>query len=139
MKKNLVFIFLIIIILVCAGVWYANKKENNGLSTSPSPSPIAQATYICNGGKTINAAFYKGEPKPVESGQPPIPTGSVKIVLGDGRSFDLPQTISADGSRYANGDESFVFWSKGDGAIVLENNVEKNYTGCVVSTNNTGV
>ncbi|HTW97059.1 MAG TPA: MliC family protein, partial [Candidatus Methylomirabilis sp.] len=68
----------------------------------------------------------------VAPGEPPIPTGSVKIVLSDGRNFDLPQTISADGSRYANSDESFVFWSVGDGALVLENNAEKDYTGCVV-------
>lgn len=64
---------------------------------------------------------------------PPIPSGSVKIILSDGRTFNLPQTISADGGRYANSDESFVFWSKGDGAMVLENNIEKNYMGCVVS------
>jgi hypothetical protein len=44
--------------------------------------------------------------------------------------LDLNQTISADGARYANSDESFVFWSKGDGALVLENNVEKSYLGC---------
>jgi membrane-bound inhibitor of C-type lysozyme len=100
----------------------------------PAKSPIVQATYLCNGDKTIDVAFYKGEFKPVKPGEPPIPSGSVKIVLSDGRTFDLPQTISADGSRYANSDESFIFWSKGDGALVLENNVEKNYTGCVVST-----
>ena len=93
---------------------------------------ITQVTYICNGDKTIEAAFYKGETKPVEPGEMPIPSGSVKIVLSDGRSFDLPQTISADGGRYANNDESFVFWSKGDSATILENNIEKDYKGCIV-------
>jgi hypothetical protein len=44
----------------------------------------------------------------------------------------LKQTISASGVRYANKDESFVFWNKGNGALVLENNVEKSYIGCVV-------
>jgi len=136
MKKNLIFIFLIIIILVGAGIWYVNNKGNK--SPSSSPSPIAQVTYICNGDKTIDAAFYKGEPKTVEPGEPPIPSGSVKIVLSDGRNFDLPQTISADGSRYANSDESFVFWSKGNGALVLENNIEKNYTGCVIFSKDPG-
>jgi len=93
---------------------------------------IVQVTYICNGSKTIEVAFYKGETKSVELGEMPIPSGSVKIVLSDGRNFDLPQTISADGGRYANNDESFVFWSKGDGAIILENNIEKDYKGCIV-------
>lgn len=126
MKKNIIFISLIVIILAGAGIWYVINKENKNLS------PIAQVTYTCDGDKTIEAIFYKGESKPVKPGEPPIPSGSVKIVLSDGQNFDLPQTISADGSRYANSDESFVFWSKGDGALVLENNVEKNYTGCIV-------
>jgi len=127
MKKNLIFIFLTVIIIAGAGIWYVNDKKNKNLSLSPSPSRIAHVTYICDGGKTIDATFYKGELKPVEPGEPPILSGSVKIVLSDGRNFDLPQTISADGSRYANSDESFVFWSKGDYALVLENNVEKIY------------
>ncbi len=132
MKKNLIFILLIVIIIAGAGIWYINNKGNKSPSPSPSPSPIAQVTYICNGDKTIDAAFYKGEQKQVEPGEMPIPSGSVKIVLSDGRNFDLPQTISADGSRYANSDESFVFWSKGDTALVLENNAEKDYIRCVV-------
>ncbi|MCX6737925.1 MAG: MliC family protein [Candidatus Parcubacteria bacterium] len=146
MKKNLyLFIFLIVIILAGVVMWYFSEGSNNSspsVSPSPSPSaslpPIAQVTYICNGDKTIDAAFYKVETKIVEPGEPPIPSGSVKIVLSDGRSFDLPQTISADGGRYANSDESFVFWSKGNGALVLENNVEKSYTGCVLLAKDPG-
>ncbi|MFA5392168.1 MAG: MliC family protein [Candidatus Paceibacterota bacterium] len=133
MKKNLVFIFLIVIILVGAGIWYVNNKGNKSLL-----SPIAQVTYICNDDKTIDAAFYKGEPKLVEPGEQPIPSGSVKIILSDGRDFNLPQTISADGARYANSNESFVFWSKGNGALVLENNIEKNYKGCIVFAKDPG-
>lgn len=143
MKKNIIFIFLIVIILVGTGIWFINNKVNKSflpfLLVSPSPSPISssllpitQVTYVCNGDKTIEAAFYGGELNLVKPGEPPIPSGSVKVILSDGRNFDLPQTISADGGRYANSDESFVFWSKGDGALVLENDVEKNYTGCVI-------
>jgi membrane-bound inhibitor of C-type lysozyme len=136
MKKNTILIFLTIIILADAVIWYANNKGNISPSPTPSPSPAStiQAAYVCNGGKTIDAIFHKGEQKPVNPGEPPIPTGSVKIILNDGRNFNLPQTISADGGRYATSDESFIFWSKGDGALVLENNAEKNYKGCVVLT-----
>jgi len=95
-------------------------------------SPIAQANYICDGGRTIQAAFYKGKEYAVEPGQPPIPSGSVQLILSDGRNFDLAKTLSADGGRYANNDESFVFWDKGDTALVLENGVEKDYKGCRV-------
>ena len=94
--------------------------------------PIATALYSCNGGKTITASYYQGAaaPAPAE-GQPPTPTGSVKLVFGDGQMMALAQTISADGGRYANADESFVFWNKGNGVMVLENGAEKNYVGCI--------
>jgi membrane-bound inhibitor of C-type lysozyme len=100
------------------------------ITKNTSESTTTQLTYFCNDNKSIQATFYTGEVKPVESGQPPVPTGSVKVVLSDGRTLDLNQTISADGIRYANTDESFVFWSKGNEALILENNVEKSYLGC---------
>jgi len=151
MKPNIKIIFWVIIAILV--VWligfivYSHGKPSGFLALpSPTPAPAqsqpstltAEAAYICNAGKTIDAAFYKGEEKPVQPGQMPTPTGSVKIKLSDGRNFDLPQTISADGSRYSNSDESFVFWSKGNGALVLENNVEKNYTGCIVVVKDPG-
>lgn len=134
MKKQLVPILLIAVIL--AGVWYFSYEENKTLV--PVLSPIAQVTYLCNDGKMIDAAFYKRTSLPVAPGEPPIPTGSVEVILSDGRNFKLPQTISADGARYATSDESLVFWSKGNGALVLEHNVEKSYIGCVVVAKDPG-
>lgn len=95
--------------------------------------PLASVSYACNGGKTLSAAYYKGDARPAPRADlPPTPGGSVALTLSDGRSMTLPQTLSADGGRYANTDESFVFWSKGNGAVVLENNVEKSYVGCIL-------
>lgn len=141
MKKDILIIIFGLIILSLIGSWYVyNKKENNNPQPPPpqEQTPVAQASYICNEEKNIEASFYKGEPKPVNPGEMPIPSGSVKISLSDGRNFDLPQTISADGSRYANNDESFVFWSKGNGALVLENNEEKSFIGCIVVAKDPG-
>ena len=99
---------------------------------TPAAKPINTVSYSCNGNKTIVASFYQGENKPVAAGQMPIPTGSVALKLGDGRSMTLPQTISADGGRYANSDESFVFWSKGAGAFITENNPNNTtYKDCI--------
>lgn len=67
---------------------------------------------------------------PAAPGMPPTPGGSVAITLSDGRAMTLPQTISADGARYANADESFIFWSKGNGAFVMEGNATT-YANCV--------
>jgi len=126
MKKNSIVIFIIAIVIVGVGVWYFGINKNLPLSL------ITQVDYSCNNNKTINAAFYKGEEKAVQPGEMPIPSGSARIVLSDGRNFDLLQTISADGARYANSDESFIFWSKGDGALILENDEEKDYVGCMI-------
>ncbi|MFA6252152.1 MAG: MliC family protein [Candidatus Paceibacterota bacterium] len=131
-KKILIFGVIIILVFVGSLVYFNdfNKKQNQ--------PPVAQVTYICNDNKTINATYYKGETKTVKPGEQPIQTGSVNIVLSDGRALNLLQTISADGSRYANSDETFVFWGKGNGALVLENNIEKNYIGCVIEAKDPG-
>jgi len=97
--------------------------------------PINTVSYTCQAGKVIIAKYYQGENKPVAPGQPPIPGGSVGLELGDGRSTTLPQTISADGGRYANANESLVFWSKGNTAFITENNPNNmTYKNCVVAT-----
>ena len=137
MKKNFILVLLMIAVIVAAVIWFANDRGNNSSLPLPlenattstnadvSPAaPAAQAVYNCDGGKTISAEFYKGEQIKVEPGQPPVPTGRVKLVLSDGRNLELAQTISADGGRYANTDESFVFWDKGGPALILENGEE---------------
>lgn len=94
--------------------------------------PIATVLYSCNAGKTITAIYYQGVSKPASGpDQPPIPGGSVALSFDDGSTMTLAQTISADGARYANANESFVFWNKGNGVMVLENDVEKSYVGCI--------
>lgn len=92
---------------------------------------VNQASYKCDGDKSIQAVFYTGQPAPVKPGQPPIPNGSVNLSLSDGRKLSLPQTLSADGIRFANSDESFIFWSTGDTAFINEGNTET-YKNCVV-------
>ena len=129
--KTKIFIGLVVfflVVLIVGGIWFFGKK-----STPSSLSFIVtHVNYLCENNKTISADFYKSESKPVQPGEMPHPSGKVKLSLSDGRKFELAQTISADGGRYANEDESFIFWSKGNGAIVLENNIEKDYKGCIV-------
>jgi len=72
-------------------------------------TPIASATFKCEDGKSIDATFYADK---------------VDLKLSDGRTMELPQVISGSGTRYANKDESFVFWSKGDTAFVTEGSDE---------------
>lgn len=124
--KRIGIVIIVVILLGIAFAWVRN------FSRTAAPAPIATVLYSCDAGKTINAIYYSGEPKPAAGpDMPPSPGGSVAITLSDGRAMTLPQTISASGIRYANADESFVFWSKGEGALVLESNEEKSYIGCI--------
>jgi membrane-bound inhibitor of C-type lysozyme len=79
-------------------------------------TPVATATFKCQGGKSIEATFY---------------ASSVSLTLSDGRSLTVPQAMSGSGARYANKDETFVFWNKDDTAFVTEGDDGKDtYSGC---------
>ena len=128
-------ILTVVVLAVLAFVaweWRYSPFLSNLFGSTTTGQLVGQAHYQCDGGKTIDAEFYSGGPAPQPvAGQPPVPQGSVQLTLSDNRAMTLAQTLSADGARYANKDESFVFWSKGNGALVLENNQQKSFTGCI--------
>jgi membrane-bound inhibitor of C-type lysozyme len=86
------------------------------VATAENPTAIAKFSY--HGGKTVSATFY---------------SNSVELKLSDGRRLNMPQTLSGSGARYANSDETFVFWNKGDTAFITEGNGKETYSGCVVA------
>jgi membrane-bound inhibitor of C-type lysozyme len=121
-----------LVIVILAGWWITSNRP-----ATPSPSetntPIATAAFACDNGKSIGASFYQGSTTAAAPDQPPTPSGSVALQLSDGRTMTLPQTISGSGIRYANADESFVFWGKGNTAFVQEGADQKQtYSGCIV-------
>jgi membrane-bound inhibitor of C-type lysozyme len=130
---------IIVVLVLALGVWLSLRLGQ----TAPTSlgSSMGLVSYSCDEGKTISAEYFKGADIPGTASQPPVPGGAVKLALSDGRNLTLKQTVSADGTRYSDGDpqaqqgqagaESFVFWSKGNTGIVLENNVEKSYIGCI--------
>lgn len=80
----------------------------------------ARVLFVCDGGKGIGVHFIAGTPARAD------------LQLSDGRYLMLPQVISASGARYANADESVVFWNKGRTAFIDEGGRET-YSGCVQS------
>lgn len=90
---------------------------------------ITSVEYVCDQGRTVSAEFYQGPASPGSASTPPTPGGSVILTMDDGRHLQLSQTISADGARYANADESFVFWEKGKTAFIQENGIQT-WSGC---------
>ena len=117
----------------------ANTPHASETSQTQVPTPVASVAYACDAGNSLTAAFFEGTTTtPTNPSLPPVPAGTVTVALSDGRTMTLTQTISADGARYANKDESFVFWGKGNGLIILEEGKAKMFTGCIVVTKDPG-
>ncbi|TSC68430.1 MAG: Protein of unknown function DUF2091, periplasmic [Parcubacteria group bacterium Gr01-1014_56] len=105
--------------VLLAGWWvYGNK-----ITTTPAPADdtvgsIGRAAFACNLGKSVGTVFYNG---------------SVALTLSDGRTQTLPQVEAASGIRYANADQSLIFWGKGNTAFITEGAEQtQTYTGCIV-------
>jgi len=91
------------------------------VNVSP-PENIKHVSYTCDKSRSIMATYYIPADKSY---------GKVKVAIGTSAPITLNQTISASGIRYANSDESLVFWSKGNTALVMrDNQMDLNYTNC---------
>jgi membrane-bound inhibitor of C-type lysozyme len=139
MKKTI--IIIIALIIVAGAVMWALREpaapsasDASSASSAPVRTASNSATYACDGGKTISVAFYEGAEAPqVEPGEMPVPTGTAEVSLDGSSSTTLRQTLSADGARYANDGESFVFWNKGDEALIMRDNaMDLSYKDCKV-------
>lgn len=129
MKK--IYVVLVLLALLAYGWWYVTPHYSPELEPQKATNEVP---YICSEGKTVNIKFSQGgESGQIDADGRPVPTGSAEISLSDGRILNLPQTISASGVRYSSEDESFVFWSKGNSALVLEDGKEESYVGCIAS------
>ena len=91
--------------------------EGSCVRQASAASKTIAARFACANGKWIRATFVNG-------------AGShVDLVLSDGRKLTLAQAMSGSGARYANADESFVFWNKGNTAFIEERG-KTTYDGC---------
>ena len=125
MKKILLIILGVMIITM--GVFVLTKKTMVQAPSIPIENPavsqegiINAVTFNCVGNKTINAIFFKDK---------------VELALSDKRNMLIPQGISGSGARYANQDESFIFWNKGDTAFIEEKGL-MTYKDCLVANEN---
>jgi hypothetical protein len=110
MKKPFI-LFVLLAIILAAAFWYVNNRDNN-----PTASLESEAFYLCEDGKTIKAAVYNNK---------------AEVELSDGRILSLPLADTSFGKKYASKDDSVAFWYEGNGALILENNIDQTYTGCV--------
>ncbi len=99
----------------CVGRYWVSPARQG--TDAPLTGVVNAAVFRCTtpSGAFISSVFYKDR---------------VSLTLSNGRRITVPQAISASGARYANADESFVFWNKGDTAFVTEQGTTT-YDGCV--------
>jgi len=107
MKKAL--FIAIITILVSTGIicLYQKYWQKNAVVEKATGRIINSVTFSCAGNKTVQVLFFADK---------------AELTLSDGRHMLLLQAISASGARYANTDESFIFWNKGNTAFIEESN-----------------
>ena len=117
MKKALTILAVAVIIILGVLFFYQKITQKTPVADVPKEGVINSATFQCAENKSIQAVFFKEK---------------VELNLSDGRNMLLLQAVSASGARYANTDESFVFWNKGDTAFVDEGNVST-FKECVVA------
>lgn len=98
-QRKIIGSILVVLILV-VGYEYVEKDSTLDIGDT--------YLFTCKDKKTIVATFY------------PKNDTEVSLDLSDGRSMKLPHVISASGARYANKDESIVFWNKGNTAFINE-------------------
>lgn len=102
-KRNKIIAIVAVLIVVIAGIFFFLYRKPAVNKTGDNV--INSVTFYCSGNKSIQAIFFADK---------------VELSLSDGRNMLLPQAISASGARYANSDESFVFWNKGNTAFINE-------------------
>jgi len=142
--RNIILVLIILIVLGVVAYEYRNSPLLAPLfganNTSTTQQQTSIVSYACDAGKTINATYYEGQTSaPANPNTPPTPNGSVALTLSDGRSMTLPQTISASGIRYANADESVLFWSKGNTAFITEGATQQQtFANCIKVSNISG-
>jgi membrane-bound inhibitor of C-type lysozyme len=101
------------------GKTYEYHAFMNGIQdhmSQTAPAQPKEVSFTCRDGKSLVAVFFGTK---------------VELLLSDKRHLSLTQVLSASGARYANTDETTVFWNKGNTGVLTENNKET-FTGCIV-------
>ncbi len=93
-------IFAIILFLVVFFVGFFVGRPFGARTVTGDP--VIMAKYVCEEGQKVRVDYYE----------------NFVYIKFEGFKAYLQRTMSASGVRFANSDESLVFWSKGDGAFI---------------------
>lgn len=115
MKKNTLIVLAIVIGLIIVAIIVSKKDDisQEVQNSDPGLSSEVTAVFACANNISIATTFTNTD-------NPENNTIDLNINNGE-RKMTLNQVVSASGARYANEDESFVFWNKGNTAFIEEN------------------
>jgi len=118
MSKVKLYIFVTLAFAGIIGTVWAFHSDSNPADAPVDPHDVKDpiiVSYTCDDTKTLVATYIQD---------------NVSLVLSDTRGFVLHKTSSASGIRYANDNESIVFWGKGNTAFLQEHDTIT-YKDCV--------
>lgn len=119
-KLQLFFTGLAVILVIGWAFIYRDAIFTRPPAEGGTPAQSITASFLCADSKSVIATFS---------------SEGVALTLSDGRTIALPHAMSADGARFANADESFVFWNRGNTAFITEGvNGPQTYSGCTVAS-----
>lgn len=113
-KYTWVVVGLMIITMIVILVGRIFTKEDNTLDKNPKEEVTQKGED-----KSISAIFYSVSGEQVQAS---FLGDSVTFTQKNLGTITLKQAISASGARYANSDESIIFWNKGDNVTISQNN-----------------
>jgi membrane-bound inhibitor of C-type lysozyme len=117
-KRTLISLIVIIIVVLCL-VFLTKKPE----ATAPTPASQTISTSYSNGTETVNAEFDNTN-------------NTVTFTESTLGTVTLPQAMSGSGARYANADESIVFWEHQGEATITKDGTQV-FQGTVVADDGT--
>lgn len=109
-RRSLISLLTVILLIVIGFIIYSQYQKS-------TLKVLGHALFKCDDNKTIEATFYEDD---------------VRLTLNQKQKLDLPRAFSASGVRFANEDESFVFWNKGSGAFIQENG-QMTFRNCITT------
>ncbi len=126
-NKLLMIVGVIILLVILGGGFFLFKNYSNssksGSEERAIPTSVTvgkiEKNYTCSDDKTIVAIFNNDTDM------------SADIALSDGSTMNLPHVEAASGAKYANEDESVIFWTQGNEAF-LEQDGKETYSDCVI-------
>ncbi|MEX1014756.1 MAG: META domain-containing protein, partial [Candidatus Paceibacterota bacterium] len=112
MDKNTIFSITVVVLVIILGFVFLG--ENSPLNTK---STISSYEFTCNRGEVFTVKYSGSN------------NNTANLTLNE-QDYSLEKVVSDSGTRYANEDESFVFWEQqGEALIMIEGDVV--YDGCV--------